>query len=615
MKIKQIVSFLCCTILLIISTGCKDSFDQSMEENVIWALLPHYFAGQSFADGVAAVQSEDGVCFINKAGTQQFDLSIDSVPIRFSEISPGFRNGVSIVQSEGNRHYLLRNGELSKYPYSESYWNLSLPYEHSLCPVEENGHYGLINMQDLWYIKPTYDLYSLNNDGSILLVNEKEGQSVFVKPNGERSEIKLTGLIGSVGEEKGFLCTEKQYINLDTGKIIDSLKKYEEGKEFSEGIAAVKMNGKYGYVNEAGENIIDFIYKTAYSFHSGFAVAEGFDDKFYIINKKGNALEINYDILDFNFHEDLLIIRQDNKCGIIDNTGKLVLPPQYTNISWNEYGYFLLYDGKKRGVYDPIHSTQIEPQYDKVFPLSAKRLLCEKNGKIGIIDMETGITLLENKYFWRGDFGEGLIVASKSESGPWGFIDYNGDWIILPQFESANGFREGLAQVYIHNECGYAMGYIANPLIYTEWHSDENVRAKDLGLTSFPISDIVECLFSKLNYTMSQELKSYVDQIKGKTEYNRKEMAELIQEIAKSMGENTSCLLSEYDDVDPDSDSYGAISYATSIGVLEILGRNFYPAEIVSADEIEKIFLRLYEYMLDSYERQHPQFIRLAHSF
>ena len=62
MKIKQIVSFLCCTILLIISTGCKDSFDQSMEENVIWALLPHYFAGQSFADGVAAVQSEDGVC-------------------------------------------------------------------------------------------------------------------------------------------------------------------------------------------------------------------------------------------------------------------------------------------------------------------------------------------------------------------------------------------------------------------------------------------------------------------------------------------------------------------------------------------------------------------------
>jgi len=97
--------------------------------------------------------------------------------------------------------------------------------------------------------------------------------------------------------------------------------------------------------------------------------------------------------------------------------------------------------------------------------------------------------------------------------------------------------------------------------------------------------------------------------------YTPKEMAELIQEIAKSMGENTSCLLSEYDDVDPDSDSYGAISYATSIGVLEILGRNFCPAEIVSADEIEKIFLRLYEYMLDSYERQHPQFIRLAHSF
>ena len=81
------------------------------------------------------------------------------------------------------------------------------------------------------------------------------------------------------------------------------------------------------------------------------------------------------------------------------------------------------------------------------------------------------------------------------------------------------------------------------------------------------------------------------------------------------MGENTICLLSKYDDVVADSDSYGAISYATSIGVLEILGRNFYPAEIVSADEIEKIFLRLYEYMLDSYERQHPQFIRLAHSF
>lgn len=47
---------------------------------------------------------------------------------------------------------------------------------------------------------------------------------------------------------------------------------YEDGLEFSQGMAAVKQNGKWGYLNELGQVVIDFQYDHVGSFQEGLAI-------------------------------------------------------------------------------------------------------------------------------------------------------------------------------------------------------------------------------------------------------------------------------------------------------------------------------------------------------
>lgn len=47
---------------------------------------------------------------------------------------------------------------------------------------------------------------------------------------------------------------------------------YEDAQKFSEGLAAVKKDGKWGYIDEQGEVVVPFQYDVAYVFNEGYAV-------------------------------------------------------------------------------------------------------------------------------------------------------------------------------------------------------------------------------------------------------------------------------------------------------------------------------------------------------
>lgn len=53
---------------------------------------------------------------------------------------------------------------------------------------------------------------------------------------------------------------------------------YEDAKGFSEGLAAVKKNGKWGFIDETGKVVIDFKYDYAGSFNEGFSVVARYEE-------------------------------------------------------------------------------------------------------------------------------------------------------------------------------------------------------------------------------------------------------------------------------------------------------------------------------------------------
>jgi hypothetical protein len=66
--------------------------------------------------------------------------------------------------------------------------------------------------------------------------------------------------------------------------------KYNYADTFIEGMALVKFDGSYGFINEEGEEIIRPSYKHAIDFSEGLAVVKDDDDYYYYIDKEGKRV-------------------------------------------------------------------------------------------------------------------------------------------------------------------------------------------------------------------------------------------------------------------------------------------------------------------------------------
>ena len=60
------------------------------------------------------------------------------------------------------------------------------------------------------------------------------------------------------------------FVNKETGKEVIPYK-YDGAKDFSEGLAAVKLNGKWGYIDDTGKEVIPLKYDNAWRFSNGLA--------------------------------------------------------------------------------------------------------------------------------------------------------------------------------------------------------------------------------------------------------------------------------------------------------------------------------------------------------
>ena len=93
---------------------------------------------------------------------------------------------------------------------------------------------------------------------------------------------------------------------------------------FNEGFAAVKKDGKYGYINTKGEQIVECKFDNGGDFNEGFAVVKK-DGKWGYINTKGEQIvECKFDN-GGDFNEGFAVVKKDGKCGYINTKGCSVI--------------------------------------------------------------------------------------------------------------------------------------------------------------------------------------------------------------------------------------------------------------------------------------------------
>ena len=277
--------------------------------------------------------------------------------------------------------------------------------------------------------------------------------------------------------------------------------RYDDARDFSEGLAAVMIGEKWGFIDKTGKEVVPPKYDEVGDFHDGLAVVIVGD--YYRVVKaafaKGGVIDSRtwvytweYGFIDktgkevvppqYRDAEDfcdglarvLVGDRETGKWGFIDKTGKEAVPPQYdwaedfqdglamvfvgdTNMNWGDFGIVC---GGKFGFIDRTGKEVLPIEYDKVGEFHEGMASVIKDGKLGFVD-ETGAVVIPLTYevdwpphvAWNLEvmpfFSEGLaaIWDGDIESGPYGYIDRDGNVVIPFDYDYAAPFSEGLAYV------------------------------------------------------------------------------------------------------------------------------------------------------------------------
>ncbi|MEG0168085.1 MAG: WG repeat-containing protein, partial [Ruthenibacterium sp.] len=98
---------------------------------------------------------------------------------------------------------------------------------------------------------------------------------------------------------------------------------YEDYLPFHSGVAAMQLNGKWGYVNEQGVAITDFVYEPLMVEEVLDDNAKGDDGKFEKVERRHP----------YSANEGMIPVKRDGLCGVIDIKGKEIIPCKYEDIA------------------------------------------------------------------------------------------------------------------------------------------------------------------------------------------------------------------------------------------------------------------------------------------
>ena len=125
---------------------------------------------------------------------------------------------------------------------------------------------------------------------------------------------------------------KRGYFSKNTGKVIVE-PKYDHAWVFSEGLACVDDNGYIKFIDDTGKTVIDngMPYcqnSNEYVFHAGYCIISSDDDKCYgLMDKTGKmVLPVEYSLIDRAEQEELWRVQKGKEMAVFDMDMKTVLP-------------------------------------------------------------------------------------------------------------------------------------------------------------------------------------------------------------------------------------------------------------------------------------------------
>lgn len=270
-----------------------------------YAITPQFTNAESFSEGLAGVQVNDTYGelsgkwgYINRHGEFVVEPVFDT--------AYSFHDGIAVVSKNHKYWYINKNGKLmhGPYDYAEPFseerafaklrWDCRVIVRKNRrkALVIENCLYNTSFRDGIAFVCKLVDGKELwgayNRKGKVVIPFEYDRIDGFVNGYARVYHNDRVAFINKSGKMLGRYHNE-----------IPQIPWYFDAKDFSEGVAAVKViTDKWGFVDNKGRIVIDFVFD-----------------------------EVQF----YGFDHDRCSVKKDGKWGVVDKKGNWIIPNTYDN--------------------------------------------------------------------------------------------------------------------------------------------------------------------------------------------------------------------------------------------------------------------------------------------
>lgn len=325
----------------------------------------------------------------------------------------------------------------------------------------KGDHFGYIDGKGKVIIAPTIRAFLGNYGGEFHDGRAQiDTDGIYVDANGKR--IANPNLEAAWDYSEGLAAAapkgQRLWGYIDTHGDFAISPRFESGPNdhvwsFSDGLAKVEVNKRYGFIDHSGSFVIPPKLLYAESFHDGFA--EVVVDGPCVYMPEGACATPQIVGLPSQLRSDTVAKPRNCKVTFMDKQGRIISDKGFDYAMQFQEDFAPVLVDKKWGYIDRTGELVIGPRFDGAIPFSDGLARVNEKGLYGFIDKH-GAYVIRPQFKYAEDFSDGYAVVGEDAytGGPLWYIDHDGTPLFKRKFAAASSFFKGVAHVKLLSKRG-----------------------------------------------------------------------------------------------------------------------------------------------------------------
>lgn len=379
-----------------------------------------YSFASNFSNGLAVIVCDDKYGYIDKSGDLVIDCLFDEaqdfnqgravvekdgffglidptgdfvLPPQYLDIG-SLNEGLFYVEDDNGFQYYTLDGSLA----FNKVFDQAFAFENGLAKVNKGDKIGFIRKDGSFLVS------SVNGDirrfNDTLFVLKLRDSSTFLTPS-EQVESNYYDQIGVLKENRAIVLKDGRYGYVDqNGNVVieiehEQFSNFFQFAQFENGHAKVFRQDRFALMDSLGKNILPAIFRGIGTYGRLIPVSKG-DGWGYTDADVRLQIDYQFDYA-YAFVNDLAIVELDGFVGLIDLEGEEVTPLQFEDLSRINQGYFIFKSQGRFGLMDATGKQVLQHTYQRISEVRSDLLRLEDQNGIAYFDITKNelITLKE----------------------------------------------------------------------------------------------------------------------------------------------------------------------------------------------------------------------------